>query len=509
MNAAVFLDVNEFVSSFNEHSSDSRSIATLGEAVARLLSWEFSVVLVATETGSAGERDKGVRLNRVHQVVLDELLARGAAKDRVFCCSLGQRNSDSSEPCMLLDQAISLDVDVSRSWMIGQTTGVTLLGREAGCRGTFLVGEAHESSDDDEHHSVDFFSTNTAEAVERIGRIYRTPVEASDPWDWLPRPSDEQPPPFFIVGAERSGTTLLRLILSSHPELACHEEFEYVVDWLDPETGSISLSKFRDHLTAHRCFSELFRQRGSMLKEPQVVIDHAALVRAFLEQFRREQNRPIVGATVHRHFDHLLRIWPNARFVHLVRDPRDVARSNIKMGWAGTSYHGVEEWLKAEHLWENVVATIDSDRWVEIQYEQLIEAPQEELTRICRLLGTDYSEAMLDYHKTSTYESLDPAMTRQWTRKMRPYHIQLVETRVSEMLADRGYEPSGHPPIRVSSLEQRRLRVVGRFKRWRWRLDRYGFGLMFRHLVARKLGLKTMRDNTRRAMHDIDDTHVK
>ena len=56
--------------------------------------------------------------------------------------------------------------------------------------------------------------------------------------------------------------------------------------------------------------------------------------------------------------DRLTRIWPDARFIHLVRDPRDVARSVIPMGWAGNTWVGVERWMEAERLWDRVRSSL-------------------------------------------------------------------------------------------------------------------------------------------------------
>src|SRR6185369_10561789 len=80
-------------------------------------------------------------------------------------------------------------------------------------------------------------------------------------------------------------------------------------------------------------------------------LSYPQLIDSFLQQQRARSNKPLVGATVHRHFDRLLRIWPVARFVHLVRDGRDVARSVIEMGWAGNLWTGCDRWIDAEQLW--------------------------------------------------------------------------------------------------------------------------------------------------------------
>lgn len=134
--------------------------------------------------------------------------------------------------------------------------------------------------------------------------------------------------PIFLVGAERSGTTVLRLMLDHHPQLAWHSEFEYAVDRIS-ETGEWPhIDEYHQWLAKQRIFLDLDFKLDHTLTYPQ-------LINSFLVQKRDRDHKPIVGATVHRHFDKVLSIWPDARFIHIVRDGRDVARSCIGMGWAG------------------------------------------------------------------------------------------------------------------------------------------------------------------------------
>ncbi|MEM9735225.1 MAG: hypothetical protein AAF908_01295 [Pseudomonadota bacterium] len=55
---------------------------------------------------------------------------------------------------------------------------------------------------------------------------------------------------------------------------------------------------------------------------------------------------------LHRHLDRALQIFPGTPVVHMLRDPRDVARSCIGMGWAGDVYHGVDGWIDTERGWD-------------------------------------------------------------------------------------------------------------------------------------------------------------
>ena len=139
-------------------------------------------------------------------------------------------------------------------------------------------------------------------------------------------------PPFFLVGAERSGTTLLRLMLSHHPEVDCAPEFEFVVDRLPADGGWPDLADYHAWLRLDRVFLAHQLEIDPALAYPD-------LVRGFLAQFAGRVPGPIVGATCHRHFERLEELWPGAKYVYLLRDGRDVARSNIGMGWEGNVWH--------------------------------------------------------------------------------------------------------------------------------------------------------------------------
>ena len=139
--------------------------------------------------------------------------------------------------------------------------------------------------------------------------------------------------PVFLVAAERSGTTMLRLMLSTirrSPGAATG----YAVNLMPESGGWPDLAAYREFLLTNR----IFRLGHGFEIDPN--LSYPELVNSFLEQLQRRTGKPIVGALVHRHFDRLLRIWPDARFIHLIRDGRDVARSCIGMGWAGSVWTG-------------------------------------------------------------------------------------------------------------------------------------------------------------------------
>ncbi len=309
--------------------------------------------------------------------------------------------------------------------------------------------------------------------------------------------------PVFLVGSERSGTTMLRLMLDHHPRIAWLNEFEYAVDRVSDDGSQPALSDYYGWLQDHRVFQATgFTIDGSL--------DYAQLVSSFLEQRGRKRGAEIVGATCHRHFDRLLRIWPGARFIHLVRDGRDVARSCIAMGWAGNAWVAVERWIEAERLWERVAAAVPEARRIELKHEGLVESPRHELERLCAFMGVTYDEAMLRYDEGTTYEKPDPSLLHQWKRKMSPKAVRLVEGRAGDLLTARGYELSGLAPIRPSGFGWAWLRVSNRMSTWLFRRRRYGWRLTLESAIAKRVrGFEAWRSSVAQRLNAVDAAHLR
>ncbi len=308
--------------------------------------------------------------------------------------------------------------------------------------------------------------------------------------------------PIFLVGADRSGTTVTRLMLSSHPQLALSSELSYVVELIS-ETGELpTLEQYYEYLETHRIFQAHDFKIDRNLNYPD-------LVKSFLSQHQQREKKPFVGATVHLYFDRLVEIWPNARFIHLVRDGRDVARSWIGMGWAGTVWNGLDGWIEAETAWEKLEAKISPQQWTEVHYEDLIQEPVETLTRLCQFIGIPFDQAMFDYIETSPYNTPNPQLVQQWRQKLSKYEIRLLESRVGEMLVSRGYELSGLPPLKITPLTRKVIKLQDWWGRLQFRLNRYSFGLLLAHHISRLLKLKKWQKQVQLKMNEIDQMVIQ
>ena len=217
--------------------------------------------------------------------------------------------------------------------------------------------------------------------------------------------------PLFLVGSERSGTTLLRLMLDHHPEIAFEKEFDFAVERVS-DGGRDPVARRTIWTGSARCAAWTTPSTASL--------GYRELVNDFLRQKQAASGgKPLVGATIHRNFDRLRYLWPDARYIHLVRDPRDVARSVVQKGWAGNVYQAAEFWMKAERCWDALGSHLSADDFIEIHYEDLVLRTESVLAAICRFIGVDYSPEMLNYGVDAPqYPPPDPALVTQWRTKL-------------------------------------------------------------------------------------------
>jgi hypothetical protein len=312
--------------------------------------------------------------------------------------------------------------------------------------------------------------------------------------------------PVFQVGAERSGTTMFRLMLNAHPKIAFASEMEFLVDLLPGRSDWPATEEFAEYLANNR----IFNSPGYRYTiDPS--LDYPRLAQSFLHQFVERQDREIavVGATIHHHYTELLRIWPKSRFLHVLRDPRDVARSAIGMGWAGNTYHGVDIWITAERLWDELLAKITPDRWLEVRYERLVADTEAELRRVCAFLGVKFDPDMLRYHENSTYETANPSYAFQWKRKQSEEEIQLVEAKLGPLLEARGYEPSGLPALVVSPEQEARLARENYWAKVKHRVKFLGPALFTAEYITRRLGPQGAQRWVQKRVFDLIDRSVK
>ena len=284
-----------------------------------------------------------------------------------------------------------------------------------------------------------------------------------------------------FYGALRSGTTIARLMLHRHPALNCPGERDFLLDHIHKIGDRFVLD--RQALALDRIF------HTTPLRLPETDDGRAA----FLDMVRQESSNGGLGIIIlHRNLRLLLDIFPDIPIIHLVRDPRDVARSSVDMGWSGNTWYGVDHWIETEKAWDQAAPRLAPGQMLELRYEDLVAAPEDRLTAICQFLGLDYDPAMLSYPETTTYGAPDPNLSYQWRRKQTESEVALVEHKIGPLLTARSYVPSGFDSAGPSASTLFGLWVSNKVRFWQIRFARYGFIDPVLVSLARKLGLKSL-----------------
>jgi hypothetical protein len=291
---------------------------------------------------------------------------------------------------------------------------------------------------------------------------------------------------FFLVAATRSGTTMLGLMLDHHPDVSFPGEFDFAVDFMPSAAAFPELPAYYDWLSMDRHYRAHRPAIDPALPYPE-------LVRSFLREMKRTaggEGKRWVGTALHRHFDRLHALWPEARFIHLVRDPRDVIRSWLEFGWSGEAWTAAHAWRDLELLWDQVRARIPSEHVFELRFEDLVGRPRDVLASLCAFLSVPYSDLMLSYPENTTYGTVDPSQIGKWRHALSPRELRLVEGVLGDLLVERGYAPSGLPPLQVGALAGRGLRLRDWALRLRSRLQLFGWRIWLADQLAKLLRLE-------------------
>lgn len=306
----------------------------------------------------------------------------------------------------------------------------------------------------------------------------------------------------FVYGALRSGTTVFRLMLDTHPAISNPGEMDFLFDFLKPDSSHPTGWRYDlDGLRWNRIF------KSSELELPPGC-DGLDLLDSFLAQLNARAPGQVLSINLHRHMDRVFAILPHVRVLHMLRDPRDVARSSIQIGWVGTLYHGVSHWIDTETAWDVGTQGVSEAQILEITYEGLFRDITGTLQRVCAFLDVEFLPEMLRYHENTTYGPPDVNLTEQWKRKCAPRELAELEARAGPLMEKRGYALSQNPR-NPGVMRRIVLATRGLLYRWRFGMKRYGVVTYWAEKVSRWIGLTGANRRIRKRMDAIVIQHLK
>ena len=283
-------------------------------------------------------------------------------------------------------------------------------------------------------------------------------------------------PYLFVVGAARSGTTMLQRMLDAHPLLAVVNETYWLPRKYRERTGLTRDGQVTAALFPLLLNSPKFERMGFGKDDLQRIADDGAPIRyvdfvgALFGEYARRQGKQLAGDKTPgyvRRMAQLHELWPEARFVHIIRDPRDVCLSLLD--WPGGertagqfgTWH-LDRVVSSALYWRYSVAmgreageVLGTGLYCETRYEDLVAATESELGRLCDFLTIPCDPAMQTYHvgrsrpkpgRSSKAQWLPPTRgLRDWTTQLAAHDRAAIEVAVGELLDEFRYPPAGTP----------------------------------------------------------------
>jgi hypothetical protein len=274
----------------------------------------------------------------------------------------------------------------------------------------------------------------------------------------------------FLVGSARSGTTLLRRIVDAHPLIAVARETHWVPRFYEQRIGVTDdgdvTAELVSQLVGYRRFPRFRVPEEELWKlvERDEPVSYAAFVSRFYDLVGEARGKRLVGdktGAYARALPTLHALWPAARFVHLIRDGRDVALSVLS--WKpdpGASRFSTWEddplmttalwWSRNVGLARQAGLTLPRRLYHEIRYEALVTAPEAACAGLCAFLDLPYDEAMLRFHEGRTRH--EPGLSakrarlpitpnlRNWREQMSTDAVERFEAVAGELLEELGYD---------------------------------------------------------------------
>jgi hypothetical protein len=309
-------------------------------------------------------------------------------------------------------------------------------------------------------------------------------------------------PIVFVYGALRSGTTLFRLMLDAHPCIANPGEADFLFDHIRPDPTHPTGWRFDRVGLAD---DWIFQANALDLPPGKEGLD---LLDDLLGQIVARAPGRVVTLNLHRHVEQLMTILPGTRLIHILRDPRDVARSSINMGWAGTLYHGVGHWIDTERGWDRISGALAPGQAMTLKFKVLLRDLEPSLRAACDFLGVPFDPAMLNFHTSTSYDRPDSSLADQWRRVASRAELAQLEARAADLMICRGYKLSG-PVIVLGAVDRLGLWVRNKIAIWRFGLRRFGPVLFIGGKITRRLGPKGIDAHFRQRMVEITMRYLK
>jgi Sulfotransferase family len=269
------------------------------------------------------------------------------------------------------------------------------------------------------------------------------------------------PPPLFVLGVRRSGTTLLRVILDRSESIAIPDESHFVPQLAHRHRGPLSADRFADDLRRVPTLGRWGISVEDVLPRLHDGMTTGEAIGAVFAAYAAAHGKLRWGdktPAYMRHLGLLDALFPEASYVHLIRDGRDCALSFLRLPdeaatrtWAHPEDAAgfARQWVTEIRAARELGARVGPARYLEARYEQLADEPAEVVRVVCDFASLRYAPTMLEPGAVALAEKPHhrrlvepPSRQRDWRREMSESEVRAFEAVSGSALANLGYELS-------------------------------------------------------------------
>jgi hypothetical protein len=289
-----------------------------------------------------------------------------------------------------------------------------------------------------------------------------------------------------------SGTTMLADSLGHHSSLYVFPFESKLIPGFARRTGSGG--SLPNAQAARRLAEEIGRTKAfwhGNNKQPLVLppgIDIEPTVAGVLEAMfvhlahRQGKRRWIEKSPANtEHIDLLAGMFPQARFLHIIRDGRDAAQS-FHRRWGFDPVHTVWRWKKTVAVGRKQGGSLGPKRYMELRYEDLTQDPSQHMQQVCRFVGVPFEESVLSSsmrHMSETDRAGSKARivanSQKWRAYFSPAQVQQFEALAGAQLADLGYSVTTFGDDDLHAASRHWLRAKDRLNRSAAHFREYGW----------------------------------
>ena len=272
--------------------------------------------------------------------------------------------------------------------------------------------------------------------------------------------------PVFIIGMPRSGTKLLRSLLNNHSQIAITTYESGLIPFFYKNFsnyGDVKIKnnfhKFYQKFSQTTFFTRLTKDDAFINEDLwfKDILDGSfpEVIEVFYTIYAQSRNKNIWGDKTPSYIYEiplLSRLFPQAKFVHIIRDVRDYSLS-VKKAWNKNIFRASQRWTDAIEGCRRDVEKSKVEAYLEIKYEHLISHPESTLTSVCDFLHIPYEKDMNKLIKspenlaaTKGIKNIVTDNSGKWKTQMKASTILKIEANCGRLLNNLGY-PLTYPEV--------------------------------------------------------------